>query len=1248
MAATDTASLLEGLLPEQRDIVETLDRPVFVAAGAGSGKTFTLTRRIVWALCPGSGEGGRPFLDSLDQALVITFTEKAAGEIKERVRGALRQAGLAEEALKVDSAWVSTIHHMCSRILRAHALDLGLDPAFSMVGEQQAEVLRAQATERALAELEGDPGLDALFAEYGAEAGRSGRDGVVGLVRSVLDKAASAELGLDSLGFVPARVGVADVMRSVTDAYEALCGCDNKSEDELAACREALGSLRGFWDLAPDARDGLAASVVLEGLYRPNGNKWRAKAVSAFCKEAQTQLAAARAEVALARAQELEEPLMHLARRIEQNYAAAKRELGVLDNDDLLQLVARAFREHPEIARTYASKFRLVMVDEFQDTNGQQVSMVKGLSGEGACHLTTVGDAQQAIYGFRGADVGVFEDRGREVGEAGTVRLDYNFRSNDAILRFVARVCGDTGIVPSFMDLKAKQRTNQSFPEGKHPRVVVELTRAHKHKNSSAPAELRTELAAAQLADRLARIRDVGVEARDMAVLMRSLNQADVYIRALRERGIESVVVGGSTFSQAPEVGAVLALLRTLANPRDTKSGLFPVLESGMFSLDANDMLVLATKPQELLDAPAKRRIYPGARADVPDFAGVVVSERLSAARRVLTRAWGRVGKLPVADVCLMAIRESGWLGRLEDEGVSGRAVAANILAAVRHIRELAEPEGLDAIRAADEFARWLDAAKEGPAALSGEGLDAVSLMTAHASKGLEFKVVAVVGCCGAERAHAAPRLLSRRVGDRVLMSLAPKTLPAADLGEDAPATAEECVSPLEWRSLMEADYSEGQAREDGRLLYVALTRARECVILALGATELSKGGVSPAMTQQVLSGVFVERPVAGEGSFDYGGAEAGLVRVVDVTLGADGSVSVDAGGTLPACEATRACGAAGEGIDAGADGGSDDGAGLAYGASAELAVVAADASSATPVPPDAFAVPEPPLDSSTQAELSFWRPREGVFSYSSARASVAASVAGSSSFGGMLDLPVPCEEAGGASYGSGVLSPEPQAAARRRSSAASASEPVDDAASEGLADADRATSLGSAFHELARFIVETGHAPSPERIGTVAAAYGVGRAGRARLEAALARWEGSAIRREVLGYALVRAEVPFFCEVDSALGRNLEGAIDLLATDDLPQASGSPRIAEGAAQDAARQAVGGVGHVRPRALLVDYKTGDHGLTFAQIRARHELQARFYASVLRGQGYGDVDCVFVCVELADASGEPVCVRYRFR
>ena len=153
---------LSTLMPQQREIVTTLDRPLFVSAGAGSGKTFTLTRRILWALSPESG----PFAEHLDQVLAITFTKDAAAEIRERVRAALIEAGMAEEALTVDDSWISTIHGMCSRILRTHALELGIDPAFQVLEEGSAAVLMDRAVEHALSAARDERGDGAdSFAE---------------------------------------------------------------------------------------------------------------------------------------------------------------------------------------------------------------------------------------------------------------------------------------------------------------------------------------------------------------------------------------------------------------------------------------------------------------------------------------------------------------------------------------------------------------------------------------------------------------------------------------------------------------------------------------------------------------------------------------------------------------------------------------------------------------------------------------------------------------------------------------------------------------------------------------------------------------------------------------------------------------------------------------------------------------------------------------------------------------------------
>ena len=112
-----------ALTSGQQACIRTLDRSLVVAAGAGSGKTFTLTQRIAYALESGA-------LDDIERVCAITFTNKAAGELKARIKAELRARGLADQALKVDDAWISTIHGMCARILRAHALELDLDPAF--------------------------------------------------------------------------------------------------------------------------------------------------------------------------------------------------------------------------------------------------------------------------------------------------------------------------------------------------------------------------------------------------------------------------------------------------------------------------------------------------------------------------------------------------------------------------------------------------------------------------------------------------------------------------------------------------------------------------------------------------------------------------------------------------------------------------------------------------------------------------------------------------------------------------------------------------------------------------------------------------------------------------------------------------------------------------------------------------------------------------------------------------------------
>ena len=197
-------------------------------------------------------------------------------------------------------------------------------------------------------------------------------------------------------------------------------------------------------------------------------------------------------------------------------------------------------------------------------------------SGDGARHLTTVGDAQQSIYRFlRGGCADVFRARGEEVPQDDHVRLDVNYRSHADVLSFVDAVCGGpTGVVDGFMHLEPNPKRDDGYRARSLPRVDVEVTLAQRGHGNPSLCHVRSS----REHDRLAEYAAAGQSPSDMALLLGATSKADLYIDALRSHGLECVVTGGSTFTRTPEVKVMAALLHTLANPHDTQSGLFPLL----------------------------------------------------------------------------------------------------------------------------------------------------------------------------------------------------------------------------------------------------------------------------------------------------------------------------------------------------------------------------------------------------------------------------------------------------------------------------------------------------------------------------------------------------------------------------------------------------------------------------------------------------------------------------------------------
>lgn len=1203
------------LMPQQLQVVKTLDRPLFVSAGAGSGKTFTLTRRIVYALSPESG----PFVEHLDQVLAITFTKDAAAEIRDRVRRALIEEGMDEEALTVDDAWISTIHGMCSRILRAHALELGIDPEFTVLTD--TDELMDQAVEHVLGRAtapdvapELAASLKTLYAWY-PMAGEGGPFGagttIKGLVRDLLELSSQLPGGMDD---VRVARGQADTS-ALADAYRAALGTSKATTEKAQVALDAIDAFEASGKTMEDA------ARLMMSCSMPRASK-------AFPKEQVELLKAEAADafinIVLACGGPALDALVGLARAVEAEYRALKADQSALDNNDLLRMAYEALRDYPAIRAAYEGRFKMVMIDEFQDTDQMQVDLIRYLTGAGERALCTVGDAQQSIYRFRGAEVEVFRRQERKVGSSAApetavasdapagelVKLVRNFRSHDEVLRYVARVFdGDTGgLMQGFLDLEPS--------DDREDKLKAKASRRQAIFVAGGSTQERTQAKARAIAERFQALVKAGQPQGDMVLLLGRMTNADVYAQAFRDQGLDCVIAGGSVFAQAAEVQTVRALVCALANPADTAQGLMPLLASPMFALGAQEFLALATKLDEQTGETSRRNIDAGimSDSDVPGLQGLPLVTR---AREVLRYALRRVGRDSFAAVARDVVNASGWFVRLAQRGPEGKAIAANVLKALDAVAEAETELGNSPRSIALAFDRFL-AGKEAPGALNEEGDGAVRIMTVHASKGLEYPVVAVAECFGVRKSSGAAQMGRVEGGAQVValparfdgVKLADGTFVKGEdvkkqfehafkgkgtslwlppeLMEDVCATG----SPAEAFARLRNDDLQLSLEEQARLLYVAMTRARELVILAMDA-GVSRGKVTAPtfdvetdLTYDVLRRILptdaLGMPQLDADRLVFDNSQPGdyeLISLADFTFGEqafEANASLDVEGRLVRGDTDAADNAARSTVPGPAD-----------------------------PKPDSFELVYPQAVGVRMGICPY--PMRDSYSYSSIAAALHAETEDRAA-----EAHVPMDEAG------------------------------DDAESDGseMTDADVAAvepagnpmALGSAFHAACQWLIEMGADALPaERVDALARLWCLTPEQRERFDVALNRWLKSAVRADLLAWPCVRAEVPFFslgCEDEdiARYGAYAEGAIDALATNPADSSC---------------------------ALVIDYKTGGApDETPEQLQEKHALQARVYSDVLHKAGFEAVTVKFVRVEQPDPTifvepAEPQVVTYNF-
>ncbi|MCW3070039.1 MAG: family ATPase [Solirubrobacterales bacterium] len=724
-----------ALTEEQERAVSRRAEPLALSAAAGSGKTSVLVERFVRALREDALAPGK--------ILAITFTERAAGELRARVRSRLLELGDREAARDTEAAFVGTFHGFCARLLRAHPLAAGLDPEFSIIDEGLAGRLRELAFKGALREFaagERTAEVD-LLAAYGVDR-----------VHTMVE---GAHRELRSRGQRRPRLPIPAI-----------------PED---------GALE---------RDATAACALLDELLELFGRGYE-------------QLKVARTAV---------------------------------DFDDLELLARDLLVERDRVRAAWSERFELLMVDEFQDTNPRQLAILRALD---RGNLFTVGDEFQSIYGFRHADVELFRTRRAELEEhGGALALTWNFRSGEQLLDVVNEVFAKR--FSNYVPLVAarSQAPSRGVPAGgaaaadgasSEPAVELLLTNIrgwedHEERSAAIAAGLPhaqtwRQAEARMLAGRISELVQSGVaQPGEIVVLLRASGDLEVFERALQLRGLRTLAAVGA-FWGSQQIGDLIAYLRVLANPLDEQA-LYGALASPLAGCSRDGLALLARAVSEarrgaweiLLDT------FAGTGEESELHAGFSPADR-DALASFCARLRGERRTAPlhaISELIERAIEATGYRAHVLSLDWGERRLA-NVHKLLRLARRFEAREGRDLRAFLDHVEHLQEAVKVEPdAPVEGVEPDAVRLMTVHAAKGLEFPVVCLADL-GRQPNTQTPDLLVDR--DRVGLRLVRLDGAASSPALDYDALCQE-------RRQREAD-------EEDRILYVAMTRARERLLLS-------------------------------------------------------------------------------------------------------------------------------------------------------------------------------------------------------------------------------------------------------------------------------------------------------------------------------------------------------------------------------------------------------------------------------
>ncbi|NTW67042.1 MAG: UvrD-helicase domain-containing protein [Nitrospirae bacterium] len=809
------------------------NRSVHLSASAGSGKTRALKERYLELLDELDVRGL-----SIDQAVAITFTDKAAAEIKERVMTSLREPMLKKIIRGSQDLRISTIHSFCMNLLKRYPLEAGLPPDFGILDERDKAYEVQQAIEASLEEMDRDPAVMAPLGRASAgeviadvefllsirsrlkrmEIDAGGPDGLLGAVRS--------GMGVDAAGKELAALLAGTEWRAAFERVAALineiCGdpVEGRAEEHLLLANtrdadnayqvsERLADLFLTQKGARRANPAIPKGKRTPKVYDPYKEAYRtAQDLFIRFRERHALLSAGSASISLLR----------LFQRAEGLYQDAKLREGLLDFDDLEIYAYRLLRsqESPDVLYWLDRKILHFLVDEFQDTSDIQWAILDRLTeeifaGQGADKgmpptLFVVGDRKQSIYRFREANyrlIDTIRKKMERLPEAlREIRtLDRNFRSAPEVVGAVNKVFGTL-----WKDDYQPSEAARSSHEGSVRLIeVLPMRQGEGGPEGLTEAEaLAKEILRTVNAGTLIRVRagdtwtERPVQFGDCAVLLQSRTKLKEYEAALLAQGVRFRVIGGIGFYEENEVQAIMSVLFYLWN-QDDRLALAAALKSLLFGLDDRDLFALLQEGGSFAE---------GLRLSRPDIADTLEGWRTLAGVAPLSRLIHRI----IGDTAAYV-----RFGRRSPQAVF------NLDKLLDTARDF-DRRGFTTLQDFVEWVKGISGSEQREATadmnLPGDK-SAVSIMTVHKAKGLEFPVVFLPGM------NQQPRSVTH--GPAIIIEENEGRLRMASKDNSSPA------------------YTEMWAREKGelqqehqRLLYVAMTRACDHLVMigALAAAE--------------------------------------------------------------------------------------------------------------------------------------------------------------------------------------------------------------------------------------------------------------------------------------------------------------------------------------------------------------------------------------------------------------------------